>query len=113
MQVYADCGIFADVVVDHEIMSKLVSPAFDIFHESCVVQQSDIVTFHQALSFQPEHGVGSAENDEKRDLRDDSPVRGGTLRRLQKDVSLVDGLQLRSDRWTAVSNAEVMIEHIE
>ena len=113
MKVYADCGIIADVVIDHEIMSELVSPAFDIFHESSVVQQSDVVTFHQALSFEPEHGVSSAENDEKRDLRDDSSIRGRTLGRLQEDISLVDRLQLCGNRWTAVSNTEVMIEHIE
>lgn len=94
-------------------MSELISPAIQILNEALMCEQRRVIPFHQPLRFQTKVVVRFTQNNEERDLRQDSPVAGGTLGGVEKDLVLLDSLQLGGDRGPAIGDAEVMVQDVE
>lgn len=99
--------------ISQQCMSELISPAIQILNEALMCEQRRVIPFHQPLRFQTKVVVRFTQNNEERDLRQDSPVAGGTLGGVEKDLVLFDGLQLGRDRGPAIGDAEVMVQDVE
>lgn len=96
-----------------EGMAKLIPPPIQIFDEACMRAQGHIVSIHQSLGFEPEMPIRLTEDNEQRDLRQDSAITRRALGRIEKDIIFLYRLQLGGHRWSPIRDAKVVIEHVK